>query len=232
MRRITGIYCLLLASICGCAGSTQNDEATDQPPSSLGRDLSNSQNQGIPQTKAEAIAAETLEESVYYYDGKHRRELWLDPELLADFAPSESSKSTFLAAVPTAQERPGTNPSLRLWKLPTGYDVRILAEDMNAGPAPDGFSPVLRSGRSPRTQAYSIPGGVIVVFKPEWTTGEIEAWARQRVLEFASPLAMGKNAFLIESAAGLPSLELANEIFESGEVVSAQPNFWREASPR
>jgi hypothetical protein len=35
------------------------------------------------------------------------------------------------------------------------------------------------------------------------------------------------HAWLVSSAPGLPALELANRLYESGDFLAASPNWWR-----
>ena len=84
-------------------------------------------------------------------------------------------------------------------------------------------SPVLRdeSGR-----ARALPGGVVVTFAgPADEQAARELLARHGATA-ARPLPSG--AWLVESPAGLASLELANRLAASGAFASAQPNWWVE----
>jgi hypothetical protein len=45
-------------------------------------------------------------------------------------------------------------------------------------------------------------------------------------------LAFGRNAFLIETEAGLEALQLANRLRRLDGVIAAAPNWWQEVEPR
>jgi hypothetical protein len=84
-------------------------------------------------------------------------------------------------------------------------------------------SPVLRdeSGR-----ARALPGGVVVTF----ADATDEAAARALLAAHGAPAArpLSPRAWLVESPAGLASLELANRLAATGAFAGAQPNWWVE----
>lgn len=82
-------------------------------------------------------------------------------------------------------------------------------------------SPVLRdeSGR-----ARALPGGVLVVLAAALDDASVQAvLARYGV---AAARRVDGLTWLVDSPAGLASLELANRLARSGEFASAQPNWW------
>lgn len=78
----------------------------------------------------------------------------------------------------------------------------------------------------------ALPGNVIVYLNPNWNSAAIYEWLAKRKLQTLKKLNIGKNVFVIQSAPGLDALNLANELQQSGEVVSASPDWWKEVSTR
>jgi hypothetical protein len=72
----------------------------------------------------------------------------------------------------------------------------------------------------------ALPGGVVVTL----TDGLDEPAARAFLAshDARATRRLGERAWLVESAAGLPSLELANRLAATGAFVAAQPNWWVE----
>jgi hypothetical protein len=72
----------------------------------------------------------------------------------------------------------------------------------------------------------AIPGGMVVVFDPTSSTDRIDDWLREKKLKVKRVLPLGHNYVVVDSPAGLETLELANSLVETGEVVSAFPDWW------
>jgi hypothetical protein len=118
------------------------------------------------------------------------------------------------------------DPRLRA-DFSSGTGVRRAVLREAAGPLKDVSgalqSPVLRdeSGR-----ARALPGGVVVTFDGAPDEAAARALLARHGAAAARPLSPG--AWLVESPAGLASLELANRLAASGAFASAQPNWWVE----
>ena len=78
----------------------------------------------------------------------------------------------------------------------------------------------------------TLPGGVVLVLDPSWTGSDADAFfsrnrfKRSRVTE----LTFTENAYLVETAPGLPSLQLANSLAEQKGVKVSSPNWMSEES--
>ncbi len=99
-------------------------------------------------------------------------------------------------------------------------------------PASDGalkdVSPSLQSPvfRDEGGRLRALPGGVVVTLREG--LDEPAARAFLAAHETRATRRLGERAWLVESAAGLPSLELANRLAETGAFAAAQPNWWVE----
>jgi hypothetical protein len=133
----------------------------------------------------------------YWYDGEHRRPLWSDPSVVADFSERSAAKTRVLK--PPA--------------LVKGEGVR--------------HSPVFRDGRDDASPRRALPGGVIVRFDPALSAEQRAALIERHGLQVVRELGDDGHAWLVSSAPGLPALELANRLYESGDFLAASPNWWR-----
>jgi hypothetical protein len=165
-----------------------------------------------------AVQAQT-----YYFDGSTKRVITLQSDLQAAF-----DESKVVKAFDT-----GTTVSETL--ISDGF-IRVYRVSAPALRAPStsmaGTSPVFREGNSPAGRLMALPGGVIAQFQPEWTAEQIGEWLANRGYAVRQKLNILGLWYLLESPAGLASLEMANAIHESGEVVSATPNWWMHTVTR
>jgi hypothetical protein len=101
-------------------------------------------------------------------------------------------------------------------------ELRSLSSNEKSAKSITG-SPVFRNGESGAPMA--LPGGIIV--QPKANDSSAEAKLKARGLEVERTIGQS-GALLVKSPEGLSSLQLANQLHESGEFESASPNWWRE----
>ena len=116
-------------------------------------------------------------------------------------------------------------------RLQSGFDVadpdrggRIVRGD---APEAGRGLPVFRAEDS--GEYLTLPGGVLVALDPEWTEDETDAFfARNGIAPGrVSKREFARNAFFVQTAPGLPSLDLANVLARRDGVRIASPN-WRQ----
>ncbi len=93
-------------------------------------------------------------------------------------------------------------------------------------------SPVYREGTSPAARLMALPGGVMVKFPPQWAEADIEAWAGRTGNRLGKRLGLSGNWVLVPTPAGQAALDLTLRIQQSGEPVSATPNWWKQTVVR
>ena len=137
-----------------------------------------------------------------WQDGDRTRSAWLQTDLVLQ----ETSKNTADDVV----VREGPEESI-----------------VERQPRHDGLStqPVFRSDSGSLT---TLPGGVLLVLDGEWSQTQVDTFfAGQGIAATrVEPQSFVPNAFLIETAPGLPSLELANALADEAGVLISSPN-WR-----
>lgn len=175
-----------------------------------------------------ALAATTAAAAgpAYYYDGDRKVAILAQADLVADFS---RQRSTAQSATATGQALPA--------KVAGDSVVRIYRASAAAALPADGAtassrSPVFRQGGTAAGRLMALPGGVLVKFRPEWSRAQVDAWLAARGLPAGQPLAIGPGWFLVGTPAGVAALEAANTLFESGEVLSASPNWWMQTSTK
>lgn len=175
-------------------------------------------------------AASALSTRYTWHDAEGSHSLWLNPALLAEFGHQRQNGSAVQRVHPGARAEPGSGGKTRVWRLDGAAD-RVLQQVRAANPA-GMYSPVFNDGPLDGARKRALPGGVIVRFKPEWTRLQISIWTASQGLSSGPVLGLGPNVYVLKTAPGLAALDIANRIHRSGDVVSAEPNWWVEAQTR
>lgn len=162
--------------------------------------------------------------SLYFYDGGKKIMINADPALVAEFC-GPGAESAVKKANPAAEELTAGVGGPRLFKAPaTSFKPRTATGTAT--------SPVFRIGTSPGGRLMALPGGMVVTFKPEWTDAQVREWATSKGLEVQQRLEITGNWYVLRTEPGVASLTAANALFESGAVVAASPNWWKQTVTR
>lgn len=164
-----------------------------------------------------AVQAQT-----YYFDGSTKRIITPQSDLQAVFDEPKGAKAPTGS---TVSETLISDGFVRVYRAAT-------ATPRSASTSAAGTSPVFREGTSPAGRLMALPGGVIVQFRSDWTAAQVEDWIANHGYTVRQKLSITGQWYVLESPAGLASLETANAIHESGDVVSATPNWWIQTVTR
>lgn len=167
-------------------------------------------------------------ENYYWYESGVKKTLYMDNELVAEFGPASDEESAVKNAEPSAS-RAMVRGGAAIWRV---VSPKSTLQKSTALKTSAGVSPVFREGGNHGGRMMSLPGNVIVSFKSDWSEQKVKGWAAAKNLEIADILNIGKNAYVLKTAPGLESLNLANKLQESGEVEAAVPNWWRPVQRR
>ena len=133
----------------------------------------------------------------YWYDGEIKRSLWIDPAQVADFSTQDRSKSAVVKAMPA---------------------TKALSDKM---------SPLFRDRADESAHGRALPGGIIVRLRQVMPDEQARSYLNDRGLKAVREIGSQTGMWLVESAPGLASLELANRLHEKGEFISVSPNWWQ-----
>jgi hypothetical protein len=78
----------------------------------------------------------------------------------------------------------------------------------------------------------AMPGNVIVYPRHRWNAEQAGRWAAAHDLEIVRFLEIGPGVIVVRSAPGLAALELANDLYNRGDVLAAYPDWWQEVVVR
>ncbi len=171
----------------------------------------------------------------YWYDGTIKKQITAVKNELAviHYRSTPVSKSTQLEMLRASE------PGLSVVSEIDNNITRYRVPDMdNARPLSDKLEE-LRKGRSIKTVSliYSqdiwsrddwmlLSGELIIHFRPDWNEARIIEWFEDRNLEIIEKFSFAKNVYKVKQRdEARDSLELANEIYESGEVLFSYPNW-------
>lgn len=175
-----------------------------------------------------------LQQAYIWYDGQQEQQIWLNPGLVAEFHTDDSYpttsavKSVYADAVPV----PKYHGAVRLWQLSGGVHSEKAIQTLSATDQTGKYSPVLHDGPTTTGRMRALPGNVIVYLNPAWDSEAVNAWVSQHQLEIVKKLEIGTNIYIIKTGPGLESLNTANALYRSGEVVAAFPDWWEEVTTR
>lgn len=167
------------------------------------------------------------EPAARFHDGDRQRELFLAAGLLAEMNPTEEGSGRLLGLRPEAVEVSNDQSAVRLWQI-EGDPLTAAAELTDDT---TGFSPVFHEGAKGTAARCALSGGVTVRFTKEWTDAQITAFLADEGLAGERIGSLG-TTWLVESAPGLSSVELANRLHDLEGTEYATPNLWREVSTR
>lgn len=153
--------------------------------------------------------------SHYWYDGATKRPIAVDPDLIGEVQLDANRAARSARGV--------THAPLKIVR-------RSILQARTSDVLPT--TPVFRDSRSKLASMRALPGHVIVHFPKDWTPERVLDWSRQQRIAIGERLNVGANTYLILAGAGLSSLELANRLYETGDVVAAYPNWWQQTSKR
>lgn len=184
--------------------------------------------QAAPVDAKAQTTSKGLGESYTWYDGDRPRQVWVDPQLIAEFpGQGGQARANVRSVAPQARELPSPQRGVKLWEVEQGADQTLRS--LRAAQAGGRFSPVLRDAPG-EGRMRALPGNVVVYL--DRRISDPEAWLESHQLELVRALEFAPNAYLVRSEPGLASLELANRLRESAGVVAAMPEWWQEVAPR
>jgi hypothetical protein len=187
---------------------------------------------GAERPIASASTVPQLSQSFVWYDGNREHKVWLNPNVVAEFNPSQQGTTAARSADANAKMLPlkRSQGSVRLWQMNNTGDVavRSLTTSNTAGK----YSPVFHDGPTSSGAMRALPGNVIVYLNPTWDAAAVANWVKSRKLEVVKKLEIGPNIYVIKTAPGLEALKVANALYLSGEVAAAFPDWWKEVSTR
>ncbi len=165
-----------------------------------------------------------------YFDGNEEKKIYLQKDYLVDFSKTSTitknidPKANFIKQIGIAKIYKISNPNVK-----NQIQKGILTKNLKNK---DKVSEVFTSspGGGPK---IAFPGNIIIAFKENISKNDIENFLNKRQLNVVrTQTILNKEYYIIESPAGLASLELANQLRTLPEVEYSKPDMWIEISKR
>jgi hypothetical protein len=176
--------------------------------------------------------ANSLTQDYVWYDGDREHKVWMNPQVVADFSAGVDKqnvqKSANMGA--TLLQRKHNQAGVRIWQLDStsATAAGVVIQSLRASHPGGKYSPVFHDGPNSTASMRALPGNIIVYLNPSWDTAAVNAWLKTRKLEVVKKLEVGQNIYLIKTGPGLDALDTANNLYRSGEVKAAFPDWWQE----
>lgn len=154
----------------------------------------------------------------YWYDGSKKRSIVMDASVIASFGKDQA---------PGVDVTGNIKGGVRLFDVSQSGGSKTVLRSSDD----DTISPLFYDAASRGGQRRALPGGVVVRLNSSWSRDQALQWFADRNLSVINELAI-KNTFVIAAPAGRASLELANSLYETGEVQMSSPNWWKEVHTR
>jgi hypothetical protein len=173
-----------------------------------------------------------LTQSYVWYDGDREQQVWLNPQIVAEFNPSQQGESSVKSAIATARALPmkRKQSAIRLWQMDNTADS--ATRNLKAVHPQGKYSAVLHDGPNSGGRMRALPGNIIVYLDPQWDETAVNNWLSTHKLEIVKKLEIGPNIYVIKTGPGLEALDTANALYRSGEVKAAFPDWWQEVTTR
>ena len=176
-------------------------------------------------------------ESIYWYDGQTRKFAWKVSDELAVFPVKGKSaqidKGRLLQLFDPNCGVSRENDFVIFLRSPqplAGALLRAKASAIKALANIRGTSPVFYTAE--QKGRMTLTGEIIIKFKGQYGEFEIRNIEQKYGLSRLKAYRFDGNAYLYQVEDVVASLDTANQLFESGQVVYAYPNWLRERAPR
>lgn len=170
--------------------------------------------------------------SYTWHDGQQMRTVWLNPEMVVEFAPGAAAASAMRRAYPDAAIVAQARRGARIWRIPPQADAQAAVDRLRAIWPKGIFSPVFHDAPATTARIRALPGNIIVYLDPSWSADKAERWVAERGLTIVRQLEIATNVFVLKTGPGLEALQRANSLYASGEVIAAFPDWWLETEVR
>jgi hypothetical protein len=173
-----------------------------------------------------------LTQGYIWYDGDREQQVWLNPQIVAEFNPDSEGERSMRSMYSSARILPTKHKqaSVRFWQLDNIANTAI--RNLKASHPQGKYSAVVHDGPTSASRMRALPGNIIVYLNPQWDGAVANNWLSARQLEIVKKLEIGPNIYVIKTGPGLEALETANALYRSGEVKAAFPDWWQEVTTR
>lgn len=182
--------------------------------------------------KQAGVNSQPFSQAYVWYDGNRERQIWLNPQAVAEFNPSAEGEASVKQVSPAATELPvkHAQQSVRFWQMDNAGNN--AARSLRASHPQGKYSAVFHDGPNSAGRMRALPGNIIVYLDPQWDSAAVKQWLGRHKLEVVNKLEIGPNIYVIKTGPGMEALDTANALYRSGEVKAAFPDWWLEVAKK
>lgn len=191
-------------------------------------------------SKVESPDSALDRESIYWYEQNVKKQAWMALDEVAVF-PEEMNTTELKEDTLTQRLHPMAIVSekthfLIYMKTPEPMERNAILKGLSSIRKLKGVkeaSPVFyRTKRRDTETRLVLTGEIIVRFPKEFTDIRIAEIEKEYSIERVKSFSFSENTFLYRAGNSLHSLEVANNLYESGQTVYSYPNWFRKRSKR
>ena len=173
-----------------------------------------------------------LTQTYVWYDGDREQQVWLNPQVVAEFNPGPKGESTMkgISSSASIMSTPHKQAGIRLWRM--GNTTETVISTISTHHPQGKYSAVMHDAPTSTGRMRALPGNIIVYLNPLWDAAAVNNWLSTHKLEIVKILEIGPNIYIIKTGPGMEALTTANTLYRSGEVKAAFPDWWQEVAPR
>lgn len=178
------------------------------------------------------------EQHHYWYDGDKKRSIWNNPHMIAELNPKPEQINQLKSRYAVSEVVAESSSTIRYWRFEdravniNNVVKNLQIESVTKLTASPKFSPVFHDAASTGGSKRVLPGNVIVQLNVTWDIMQVEAWFMMQGVTVIRSISMAPNSFLIKSEPGIDTLEMANRLYETGDVILSTPNWLKRAYKR
>lgn len=175
----------------------------------------------------------------FWYNSGIKETVWIFPEEIAIFLNKKtkiSKEKIHKIAKLFDQEGillKGSNKFVIFTQNKSSKKFSELANIKKQNPEIEEISPIFyEGGVKDSSKRMALTGEVIIHFHPGWDLNRINSFISRYNLIYLEKLDLSPDTYLFKAQSALESLEVANEIQESDEVIYAYPNWLKSMSKK
>lgn len=163
-----------------------------------------------------------------WYNGNIKEEISLVSDEIIIY--TKGKKNTDMAIKNLDQDAVVVNSHdyVKIIRLPKKLDTKSLEEKAKKFQKDTGIKANLVFNRGGGDDVMALTGEVVVKFKNGWNDNKVSEWTKNNNVQIIKKLSdISTNAYVLDVGPGIISLDIANQLYLSGDAEYAYPNWWK-----
>lgn len=163
-----------------------------------------------------------------WYDGDKKEQVFMSPDEVAIFTKNVKNKGDVARSFDQKAVIIKDYDYLMIIQLPQKHDAPGLEDKIIKFNQDTGHKAnlVFYKGDQKKDQAIKVLTGEIVARFKNWNDNAVSEWAKDNNVEIVKKFSFSPNTYLLDAGPGFKSINVANQLYESGNAVYSYPNWW------